>query len=314
MVYLCIMQKYDVFVISGGTGFIGSHLVRNLLAQGKKVYILTRSSKKSSDDNLVYLRWDIENKFFEAKILEQNVCVIHLAGASVAGGRWTNAYLDQIVKSRTQGTKFLWDLINNGSIPASYFIGASATGYYGESKNEKAFVETDVPANDFLGKTCVAWEQAVVDNNSKKIPSSLFRLGMVLGLEGGAVPQFIRTLPLGIAGIPGSGKQIYPWIHVEDVVEAMLQVAAENITGTYNLVSPEPASARQIITALAKARGGFFIAIPSPSIIIKLLLGKFSTEVLKSVLVSSAKLQSRYTFRYANLDNACKEIMQKKTT
>jgi uncharacterized protein len=302
------MQKYKVFLISGGTGFIGSKLVGFLLNSNFKVYVLTRSNKKSEIENLTYIQWDPETKFIGQSISEPDICVIHLAGASVAGKRWSEDYKQEILTSRTQGTSFLWELINNKTFTASYFIGASATGYYGDNLDGQAFVESDAPATDFLATTCVAWEKAVKESNINNIPTCIFRIGMVLGAGGGAVPSFMQTFPL--TGIPGSGKQHYPWVHIEDVISAFNFAVKNNLNDTYNLVSPQHATARSIITNLAKATGKFFIALASPEFVIKIVLGKFSTEVLKNVIVSSKKLENiGFQFQFANLEKACNQII-----
>ncbi len=302
------MQKYSVFLISGGTGFIGSQIVNELLAAKHKVYVLTRQSITSNNPLLQYIQWNPAQGTIAKTIAESDVCVIHLAGANVAGKRWSAAYLKEILDSRTQSTAYLWQLINNKSIKAGCFVGASATGYYGDNPQGRPFVETDKAENDFLGQTCVAWEQAVQKHKQANIATCIYRLGMVLGAGGGAVPQFIRTLP--IAGIPGNGRQYYPWVHITDVVNAILFAANNELIGTYNLVSPQHETARSIITNLAKASKKFYIAIPSPAFVIKLILGKFSIEVLKDVRVSSDKLlNAGFVFRYDNIQKACEQIM-----
>jgi uncharacterized protein len=298
---------YNVFVISGGTGFIGSALTKKLVQQGAKVYILTRTAKPSSNALIEYIQWNPAAQTITKAIPETNVCVVHLAGAGVADKRWNDARKQEIVESRTKSTAYLHQLLKSKTINAAQIISASAIGIYANTEN--IITEESTIGSDFLAQTCIAWEKGVHAMNDLQIPISILRIGLVMGAGGGAITEFVKTMRFHIAGIPGSGTQLYSWVHVQDIVGMILHCATHKLNDTYNAVSPTVVTCKTLITSLAKAYCGWYIPAPAPSFIIKIMLGEMSTEVLKSANISSAKIvKNGYQFLYANVDAAMQEI------
>jgi len=311
-------------LITGGTGMIGTALSRHLLSEGYNVIILSRNPRETavrhnlgterrifrSTGNLFYSRWDIDKMTIDATALKEADYVIHLAGAGVADKRWTEARKKEILESRTRSSALLLKCLQQNPNKVKAVISASAIGWYGPD-NGKIFTEEDPAANDFLGQTCVAWEnsiQPVVELGKRLVK---LRLGIVLSDEGGALKEFKKPLALGVAAILGNGKQMTSWIHIDDLCRGFL-FAIENreLEGVYNLVAPEPVDNKTLTLALAQKRNGkAYISLNVPSSFLKLALGEMSVEILKSATVSSLKIQQAgFNFIYPNIKSAIRNL------
>jgi uncharacterized protein len=307
--HLILAQLYNAYVIAGGSGFIGTALGEHLVKAGQKVYILTRSNLQSKHALLHYITWNPTNGFIQQKIVEDNVCLINLAGANVAGERWSAKRKQEIVQSRTVSAQALYKLCADRSIKASLYIGASAIGYYGSPG--VPCVEDMDNSSDYLGETCRQWEDASLHLKRLGLTVCIMRIGLVMGNEGGALPELKTSLSFRVAGVPGSGKQIYSWIHLTDVVKAISFAADHKLDGPYNCVAPQPASAKQVIVAMAKATNKWYITLHMPKFILDIALGEFAIELTKSVHVSSTKLQSLgFTYNYPSIEGCMQNLMQ----
>ncbi|MGL6266991.1 MAG: TIGR01777 family oxidoreductase [Chitinophagaceae bacterium] len=311
-------------LITGGTGMIGTALSRHLLSEGYNVIILSRNPRETavshdlgterrifrSSGNLFYSRWDIDKMTIDPAALKEADYVIHLAGAGVADKRWTAARKKEILESRTSSSKLLLKCLQQNPNKVKAVISASAIGWYGPD-NGKVFTEEDPAANDFLGQTCVAWEnsiQPVVELGKRLVK---LRLGIVLSDEGGALKAFKKPLAFGFAAILGNGKQMTSWIHIDDLCRGFL-FAIENreLEGVYNLAAPEPVDNKTLTLTLAqKQNGKAYISFSVPSSILKLALGEMSVEILKSATVSSLKIQQAgFNFIYPNISSAIRNL------
>ena len=306
-------------LISGGTGLIGSNLTRHLLEKNYKVIILSRDAKKKSDDpNIKYSYWNVkEGKIDEAAV---NECdhIVHLAGAGVMDKNWTEEYKKTIRESRTASAALIISVLFKNKHKVKSLISASAIGWYGKEDKYSAdhiFVESDLPANDFLGETCVLWEASVKPVEELGVRLVKLRTGIALSNEGGAFTEFKRPLQFGVAAIFGRGKQMISWIHIDDLCR-MYVASIENsfMTDSYNAVSPNPVSQKGFMIHLAKKmRNRFYTPIHIPQFILKLFLGKRSTEILKSAEVSCKKIKATgFTFLYPTLDAALDQLLKKK--
>lgn len=303
-------------LITGGTGMIGQALTKELLQKGHQVMVLTRKAKPTSN-GIIYKVWDVENSTIDKTAISEADYIVHLAGANVAEKRWTEKRKKEIVDSRVKSGELLVKSLKEIPNTIKAIVGASAIGWYGPDPtipNPKPFVETDPPDNAFLGKTCQQWEGAIwpVADLGKRLV--LYRIGIVLSNEGGAYAEFKKPLRFGVASILGNGQQVVSWIHIDDLVQLFIKaIDDEKIQGIYNAVSPNPVSNKELIMAIAKKRGKFFIPAPVPSFALKLALGEMSIEVLKSATVSSRKLDTvGYAFRYPTITDAVKNLEEKK--
>lgn len=306
----------SVILVTGGTGLVGKALTKVLLSLGYEVIVLTRDPGKSRSvqTGLRYAGWDIQKGYMDEQALVKADHIIHLAGAGVAERRWTKKRKKEIRDSRVLSGRLLINYLSETPNRVRTLVSSSAIGWYGPDPvipNPAPFTENAPPSADFLGATCRDWEKSVDVSLPPGIRLVKLRTGIVLSREGGALKEFIRPLRLGVAAVPGSGRQVVSWIHITDLVNCYIN-AIENMSmrGVYNAVAPAPVSTRELVMHLAKSRGKWFIPFSVPSFILKMVLGEMSTEVLKSTTVSCDKLvRTGFHFSYPDIDAAIKNCL-----
>jgi uncharacterized protein len=298
--------------ITGGTGLIGKRLTELLSAAGHEVLIVSRN-KKPPAANIQYAAWEPATGLIEAEAIRQCDTIIHLAGAGVADKRWTNKRKQEILNSRTQSSALLVKILTENKGNVTTVVSSSAIGWYGPDKpGQLPFVETNDANNDFLGQTCLQWEQSIEPVTDLGIRLIKLRTGIVLSNNGGALKEFKKPLKFGLATILGSGKQTVSWVHIDDVCRMYLHVMENTgLTGTYNAVAPKPVSNKTFTLALAKKmKGKAFITIPVPGFVLKLALGQMSIEVLKSTTASAEKIQQTgFRFLFPSIEAALNELI-----
>lgn len=306
----------STILITGGSGLIGKSLSKALLAKGYRVIILTRKiTDKRPSGNLGYALWNIKKRQIDIAALQQADYIIHLTGAGVVDKKWTESYKKEIVDSRTESSRLIVEALKNNPNRVKAVVSASAIGWYGaDDENGKPFTETDEAADNFLGQTCKLWEESIepVTKLNKRLVK--LRTGIVLSNNGGALPEFKRPLLFGIAAIPGNGKQVISWIHIDDLCRLFIYaIENEKLNGTYNAVAPDPVSNKTLTLNLAKTlRGKFYIPIHVPSLIIKLMLGERSTEILKSTTVNCKKImETGFSFSFKTIRAALPDLLKK---
>ena len=310
----------ETVLVTGGTGMIGKALTQALIERGYHVIILTRHASdkpKTKNDKLSYAEWDIEKKTIDKNAIAKADYIIHLAGANFADKRWNEKVKKEIISSRVESGKLIIDSLKTITNNVKTVISASGISWYGadDKDGSKTFTETDPPANDFMAETCKQWEAAIEPASFLGKRLIKFRIGPVLSSDGGAYVEFKNPMRFGLAGIIGSGKQVISWIHIDDLVRAIL-FAMENVEmkGVYNAVAPNPSSNKELILKIAeKYRGTAFIALHAPSFALKIVFGEMINEILKSTTVSSAKLQQAgFIFQYPDLESAILQLSHQK--
>lgn len=304
-------------LISGGSGLIGTHLTQLLIERGYDIIILSRKKNKiSTVPQISYSYWDVEKKVIDKEVLSKVDHIIHLAGAGVMDEKWTAKYKKTILESRTKSAGLIINCLKANENHIKSFVSASAIGWYGEDANspdrKDGFIESNMPANDFLGETCLLWEEAVDKATESAARLVKLRTGIVLSNDGGAFKEYKMPLRFGVATILGNGKQIVSWIHIDDLCRMYCEAIENNyLKGSYNAVAPEPVSQKKLILTLGqKLRNKFFIPIYVPSLLLKLIFGKRSIEILKSATVSNKKIKSTgFTFLYPSIEAAIDELV-----
>jgi uncharacterized protein len=287
-------------LITGGTGLVGTRLAELLLDKKHEVAILTRNPKEKNE-----FKWDISKEYIDKKAFENVDYIIHLAGAGIADERWTDNRKKIIINSRVDSANLIYNNIKKLKINLKGFISASGIGFYGASTTETIFKENDKAGNDFLGDVCVKWENAAHQFKNLNIPVSIFRTGVVLSDNGGALDKMITPIisPLG------SGKQYMPWIHIDDLCEMYIDALNEGFEGIYNAVAPEHHNSKSFSKILAKKVGKPFIGINVPSFMLKLLFGDMSIILLEGSRISAKKIEKQnFTFRFPKLSNALDDL------
>ena len=293
---------------------VGQGLTNYLIDRGYEVIVLTRSEKKSTRLQLSFSKWDIDKQYIDIEALQKADIIVHLAGESVATKRWTSKRKQEIIDSRVQSGALLVKALTENNHKVKTMISASAIGWYGpdtESSLTNGFTETDPFDPSYLGTTCKQWEESVHAIKQLGIRLVTFRIGIVFNKRGGALAEFIKPARFGVATILGPGNQMVSWIHQQDLCK-MIGYAIENETveGVYNAVSPEPVDNKSLVNAIAAKMYKFHLTVSVPVLVLKIMLGEMSIEVLKSANVSCKKIESTgFEFDYPNLDKALSQLL-----
>ena len=303
-------------LITGGTGLVGKLLTKALVQKGYKVLILSRTTNgKTASGSVSYATWDVKKQQIDREALQSADYIIHLAGAGVVDKKWTEAYKKEIVESRTESSRLIFETLQNNPNKVKAIVSASAIGWYGADANPvKSFIETDKADESFLGDTCRLWEQSIepVESLGKRLVK--LRIGIVLSNDGGALPEFKKPLTFGVASILGNGKQLVSWIHIDDLCRLFIAaIENENLSGSYNAVAPNPVSNKALTITLAKViKGNFYIPLHVPAFVLKIMMGQRSVEVLKSATVSCKKIMDTgFQFTFMNIDAALNNLVKK---
>jgi uncharacterized protein (TIGR01777 family) len=299
-------------VLFGGSGFLGKHLVPKLLAKGYGVTLISRRLemvRKNLAPSVEVKEWSTSDKL--ASILEGTDAVVNLTGESIGAKRWSASRKNEMLSSRIETTRTIVQAIGKTTKKPSVLLNASAVGYYGNVENEEV-TEDHQPGNDFLANLCVQWEEEAKKAERFGVRVVLPRTGIVLAKDGGALQKMLLPFRLFAGGPLGSGKQWFPWIHIDDEIDAMIfTLEHQSIGGPVNLVAPECITMKQFCSALGKAmhRPSW---IPVPSFVLKIVLGEMAEAlVLGGQKVASHKLlDSGYQFKCSSIDEALGQIFR----
>jgi len=294
-------------LITGGTGFIGTPLSRELRNSGHTVIVTTRRPSDSKEK----LTWNPPD-LIPTDVISNLDAVINLAGEPIAPGRWTKKRKKLIMSSRINTTHALVQSMRISNPKPKVLISASAIGYYGAHGDE--FVTEDTPpSSDFLAEVCKTWEKEASKAEEFGVRVVLVRTGGVLESDGGALPQMMIPFRFFLGGPIGSGKQWFSWIHRDDVV-GIIKYALENgtVSGPVNATAPAPVTNMDFSAALGKA-----LNRPSwlsvPGFVVKLTLGELGSVLLTGQRVLPEKaLKAGYKFKYTEVHQALRAIFAPK--
>lgn len=297
-------------LISGASGFVGTHLVETLSDRGDEVVFLSRSAKNTKEN---VIHWNPARGEIDLAESDNIDAVIHLAGENIAG-RWTEDKKARIKNSRVQGTKLLSETLAGLKKKPRVLISASAIGIYGDRGNE-VLTETTTPGDGFLADVGVKWEGATKAARESGIRVCNIRIGLVLGSDGGALEKMLLPFKLGLGGNIGDGSQYWSWIAIDDLVRIIVYLLGnENIEGPVNAVSTKPVTNSEFTSVLGKVLNRPTI-IALPAFVARGLLGEMAQEtMLASTRVIPKKLlDSGFEFKYTDLNDALSGILKKDT-
>ena len=291
-------------LITGGTGLLGTALVKALRARGHHVTVLSRHPRKPGE-----VLWPREGNLATLlALVEGSSTVIDLAGEPIAGGRWTPARKEAIRASRVTVTRALSTAISNATVPPPVFLSGSAVGFYGV-RDSTPLDESSTGGTDFLGDVCAEWEAAAWSASSRT-RVVLLRTGIVLDGRGGALPQIARPFSSVSAARSDLARSTMSWVHLQDWVNlALWALDRDMVNGPLNLTAPTPVTNEEFSRTLADElrRPGFMRA---PTFALRLLLGEMADALLlggQRVLPRKAEAEG-YAFRYPHLAPALHAI------
>ncbi|MXV52950.1 TIGR01777 family protein [Pedobacter sp. HMF7647] len=302
------MQKR--ILLTDGTGLIGKHLVNTLRQQDYVIYQLLRDPAKT--ESSVYIKnfkWDVKKGQIDPECIHGVSAIIHLAGEPIAGKRWTHRQKMEIVSSRTESIRLVYELLNKTTHQVDTVISASAVGYYG-NRGDELLTEDKPPGRGFLADTCIEWEKAVDEAQDLKMRVVKLRTGIVLSKDGGALPQLAKPIRTGLGAALGSGRQWMPWIHLNDVIQAYTYALNnENVSGTFNLSAPAPVTNKEFTETLAELLHKKIWLPNLPEFSLKLILGEMSETILDSNRTACQKLtDTGFKFQFSDLRQAISNI------
>jgi hypothetical protein len=257
-------------LISGANGFIGSALSPYLTSHGHTVTRLVRHAAITGD-----IVWNPEEGALDASVIEGFEAVIHLAGANIAGRRWTTTYKREIWDSRIRSTELLVNRIQALRRLPQVFVCMSAVGYYG-NRGDEILTEPSPPGNDFMAQLCTAWEKAAEPLAGKGVRVVNLRAGLVLSAQGGALKKMLLPFKLGLGGRLGSGDQYWSWITLDDFLAAVEFILThDRMVGPVNMVAPNPVTNSEFASTLAGAvhRPAIF---PVPAFVLRTVFGEMA--------------------------------------
>lgn len=285
-------------LLTGGTGFIGSHLVPRLLEMGHQLTLLSRKNPSNQTEQAVIFCQDLAH----LNNLNNFDAVINLAGEPIFDKRWTPSRKQKLTDSRVQLTAQLADLFAKSNQPPKVFISSSATGFYGDLPENINGGETTPTSGGFTAELCKKWEAEAF----KAQPFTrlcIIRTGIVLSSHGGALKQMLPLYRYGLGGKLGDGKQIWAWIALEDYLNALIFLLEnDQCSGIYNFVSPNAVSNATFNQWLAKSLGKpAFCHVPT--FVLKCILGERASLLLDNQpLVSQRLLESGFSFKFNDIN------------
>ena len=297
-------------LITGATGLIGQEIVRLCHLQNIQVnYLTTNKLKLEKNENYKGFYWNPYNQEIDKSCFKDVDAIIHLAGASVSN-RWTESYKQEIIKSRVEVTKFIYDSLINENHNIKQFISASAIGIYPDSLT-KYYNETETEFdNSFLSNVVQQWEDVTAAFNTLGIMVSKVRIGLVLSNKGGALTLLMKPVKLGLGSVLGNGNQWQSWIHITDLANLFLYILQNQLKGVYNAVAPNSVTHKEFTKTLANVLHKPLWLPNIPKSILNLILGEMHVLLLLSQRVSSKKIEDLgFNFKHYHLQTALEDLV-----
>ncbi len=297
------------FLITGGSGFIGKKLCQALINAGHEVTIFCRNNEKTAGQ--LTGRFTLVNQLDSLNTAFD--VIINLAGEPISGKRWNKKRKALLLNSRLNITQALVDFIQRSEQKPSLFLSGSAIGYYGTSPEQIFTENTNAADNSFPHQLCAQWEQLALSAEQYGVRVVTLRTGVVLGLDGGALPELLVPFDLFAGGTFGAGQQWMSWIHMHDFLGLIAHIINQpSIQGAINATAPTPVNNAEFSRVLGKVlKRPSKLSIPEANM--KILLGEMAEELLLKGqhVIPEKALASGYQFQYASLEAALKQLLGK---
>lgn len=289
-------------LITGGTGFIGHVLCRELLARDYELTVFSRQPPETVKSSCG--RVEAVSDLQQLRSHPGYDAVINLAGEGIADKRWSETRKQELRDSRIGVTETLVEVIRSWERAPEVLVSGSAVGFYGD-QGDATVTEDTSPNDEFTHRLCRDWENAAKPLADDGVRVCFSRTGVVAGPGGGFLERMILPFKLGLGGRLGSGTQYMPWIHRDDVVGALIWMMENpNASGPFNVVSPNPATNAEFTRTLGKVlhRPTLF---PAPAPVLKVALGEMARLLLTGQKAIPERLtQEKFEFRYPDLEQA----------
>lgn len=296
------------YLITGGTGFIGSSLRAMLMQDGHFVTVITRSPEKYREEqakNQKFIGWNSDL----AAVMDKTDIVINLAGENLFTLWWTESVKQKLRDSRLNSTRTLVEAMKKSEIKPELFVSASGISYYGD-RGDDLLDESSDAGDDFLANLCMDWEKEARKAEALQIRTVIPRISPALQDGGGLIAKMKIPFLLFVGGPVGSGQQYVPWIHMRDLCRAILHpVEEQEFQGPYNACSPNPVTMNELAEVMGNVlnRPSFFRV---PEFLLKTVLGEASKPVISSLNTQPKKLQiSGFEFEFADLEEALADVL-----
>ena len=294
-------------LITGGTGFIGSALTKQLIQQGETVTVLSRNPAQVAD--IFSEQVKALGNLNELKADDSFDVIINLAGAGIFDARWSEKRKQLLRDSRINLTQQLLSAIERMKVKPELLISGSAIGFYG-NQADMQLTEQSTPITDFSQILCADWENSALQVQALGVRVCVIRTGLVLAKGGGLMQRMLLPFKLGLGGRLGDGLQWMSWIHREDWIKiALTMMADKTMSGTYNATAPNPVTNREFTQTLARCVKRPAL-LPMPSGVLQVLLGEMAELVLGSQRVLPERLLAQgFQFDYLQLEKALQQIL-----
>lgn len=293
-------------VIAGGTGFVGHALIEHLRARGDRATVLTRNPDvaRAKRDGVAFEAWVPDLSRFDA--------VVNLAGEPIVGERWNDDVKRRLRSSRIDSTRRLVEAMAKAVKRPSVLVNASAVGIYGE-RGDDVLAEGAPPGNDFLAQLAADWEHEARKAEALGVRVVTLRIGVVLGRDGGALKSMLPVFKLGAGGPFGSGKQWFPWVHVDDVAGLVLfAIDRAGVRGPLNAAAPGIVTNKEFAKTLGSVLGRPAL-FPVPKFAARIVIGEAAEFLYTSLrCVPEAALGAGYRFHFPELRPALENVLRKR--
>lgn len=302
------MRAAKTFLITGGTGLVGGRLTELLVAQGHHVKHLSRS--KRSGGQAESFVWNPAEQYVDPEAFVGVDVIVHLAGADIAGARWSEARKKELVDSRVESLNLLKRQLVSSEHTVTTLISSSAQGYYAPNLG-RVLREEDGSDAGFMGQLCADWEAAATSWEDLGVRVAINRIGLVLSRRGGVLQAIMGPIEKRLSPVLGTGDQMYSWIHVDDLC-GMIMFEAEDadIHGVFNAVAPNPVTQRELNEAITAQLGAPVLTLRAPAFLLNAVMGERAIVVTDSFNLSSAKVQQAgYAFQHTTISQAMAELI-----